>query len=308
MPILVALFIGLYLPSGHKYLAMKPIKGGKHPGKNVDAAARTLAGIFENIASGKDFPEPPNLPWSQMLIDLVQPHMTDEPDIDELEQKLELAQISWNMAVMKKRDEYFYHNYRNNFLAKELDRKTQELVDDLVKDKESKFGAHEVMLDDCEIIDDEEGEAMVNVTAKSYEQFMHDVFVGADKEEDDDDDDDDEFEEYEEAAYVNRSAIAVIPKKPFLDWVRNLFVDDEPPADLDQQKTVYLVKALETTAQFDEWLPKNFEKLFINELHGWHEDESEWPETTSPELFKQWFDVQFCTMVYDIETAAITKI
>jgi len=307
----MALFIGLYLPSGHKFLAMKPIKGGKHPGKDVDAAARTLAGIFENIASGRDFPEPPNLPWSEMLIELVQPYMTDVPEIEELEEKLELAQISWNMAVMKKRDEFFYHNYRNNFLAKELDPKMQQLVDNLVKDKEAKFGVHEVMLDDCEIIDDEEGEAMVNVTAKSYEQFMHDVFVGVKDEDDDYDDDDDDFEDeeiYEEAAYVNRSAIAVIPKKPFYDWVRNLFANDEPPADLDQQKTLYLVKTLEKEAQFDEWLQKNFEKLFINELQGWHEDESEWPETKSLELFKEWFDVEFCSMVYDIETAAITKI
>ena len=89
---------------------MKPIKGGKHPNSNDEQAARTLAGIFQNMAAGTNAPVPPDLPYSEMLIQLVQPYMAEEPEIEELEEKLELGQIAWNLSVMKQKDESLYQN------------------------------------------------------------------------------------------------------------------------------------------------------------------------------------------------------
>jgi hypothetical protein len=41
---------------------------------------------------------------------------------------------------------------------------------------------------------------------------------------------------------INRSAVIVRPKKPFLDWVRAVDYDDAPEVTLDQMgETLYLV-------------------------------------------------------------------
>jgi hypothetical protein len=286
---------------------MKPIQGGKHPNNTMNETTHNMNNNFENIAA--NFPEPPDLPWPEMLIKLVEPYMAVEPEIEELEEKLELGQIAWNMAVMKKRDGYLYHNYRDNFLAGEVDKKTQKLIDDLVKDKEAKFGEYDVMLDDCEIIDDEEGRAIVNVVAKSYEQFMHELVYGRPDDEDGEDEDDDYEDEDDSPAglkYVNRSAIALLPKQPFRDWLK--IQHEGELDDMDWHNSVYLIKTTEEESEVKQWLQENFQKLFENELNNWTEDEDEWPENRDYELFTKWFDVQLCGWVYDVQKSALTKI
>jgi len=300
---------------------MKPIKGGKHPDSNDEQAARTLAGIFQNMAAGSKAPVPPDLPYSEMLIQLVQPYMPEEPEIEELEEKLELGQIAWNLSVMKQKDEYLYQNYRENFLAGELDETTQLFIDKLVLDKETRFGEYDAMLDDCEVIDDEEGQANVHVSVKSYEQFMQDIFLSGTEEEEDEEEDDEEFEEIEgdeidneddeedvvTPEYVNRSSVVVIPKPAFWEWARATFPEDELTSNPEQERNMYLINSMDDDSEFDEWLKINYEYLFENELYERFEDDSAWPDEFTRELFDQWFEVQFCSVVYDTKSADITK-
>jgi hypothetical protein len=301
---------------------MKPIKGGKHPDSNDEQAARTLAGIFQNMAAGNSAPVPPDLPYSEMLIQLVQPYMAEEPEIEELEEKLELGQIAWNLSVMKQKDEYLYQNYRENFLATELDENTQDFIDKLVLDKEARFGEYDAMLDDCEVIDDEEGHAGVHVSVKSYEQFMQDILLNS-SEEEDDEEDEEEGEEYneeldEESAededdvvtpeYVNRSSVVVLPKPAFSDWARKTFPEDELSSNSELEKNMYLINCMDENSEFDEWLKNNYEYLFENELYERFDDNSLWPDELTYELFNQWFDVQFYSVVYDTKSADITKV
>lgn len=295
---------------------MKPIRGGKHPDKDVEGAARTLAGIFQNMAAGNQAPAPPDLPYSEMLIQLIQPYMAEEPDIEELEEKLELGQVAWNMAVMKKKDEYLFQNYRESFLTKELDSETQNLINQLVTDKELKFGEYDVMLDNCEVSDDEKGLARVNVSVKSYEQFMQDIFLSDSGDGEEDEDINNEFDEEddddEDAAitpeYVNRSAAIVVPKQAFWKWAKETFPEEELSSNPELEKNIYLVTIMDEDSEFDEWLKKNYEHLFENELYERFEDESDWPDDLNYELFMEWFDVQFYSMVYDTKMSEITKI
>jgi len=300
---------------------MKPIKGGKHPDGNDEQAARTLAGILQNMAAGTSAPVPPDLPYSEMLIQLVQPYMAEEPEIEELEEKLELGQIAWNLSVMKQKDEYLYQNYRENFLAGELDETTQSFIDKLVADKQTRFGEYDAMLDECEVIDDEEGHANVHVSVKSYEQFMQDIFLSSDEEETEEEDEEEfeyeeELEEEEEAddeddvvtpEYVNRSSVVVQPKPAFWEWARAAFPEEELTANPEQEKNMYLINSMDEDTEFEEWLKINYEYLFENELFERFEDDSAWPEELTLELFNQWFEVQFCSVVYDTKSSDITK-
>ncbi len=100
--------------------------------------------------------------------------------------------------------------------------------------------------------------------------------------------------------YIDRSAIIIGFRQPFLDWLNNL--PESEPLTLDEVNEdleVYLVPEFETPEQAEEILRENFITIFENELSMWYEDMSLWPQTTDFELFKKWFTVKFHSMVID---------
>ena len=73
---------------------------------------------------------------------------------------------------------------------------------------------------------------------------------------------------------VNRSAITLIAKPAFLDWL-NSCPDSDPTLtmkDLNYELLVYLIP--EQEADPDEWLEKNYQTMFREELDGWYTDET----------------------------------
>jgi hypothetical protein len=98
---------------------------------------------------------------------------------------------------------------------------------------------------------------------------------------------------------LNRSAVAVIPKQPFLDWLNA--VDDEGQLTLAaMQKTLYLVPDYEDPEDAEKVLRKVCDEIFCRELFSWHTDESVWPRNRSLLVFKQWFDVEHFDLVEDV--------
>jgi hypothetical protein len=45
----------------------------------------------------------------------------------------------------------------------------------------------------------------------------------------------------------------------------------------------------------------------MNELNDWYTDQLKWPENRTYKMFTDWFDIEFCSMVLDLEDADITK-
>jgi hypothetical protein len=70
---------------------------------------------------------------------------------------------------------------------------------------------------------------------------------------------------------LNRSAIAVQPKQPFVDWL-NGAEDDENPLTLERVNdwSLYLVDEMFEVEDIEKWLKKNFEQIFLKELFAWH--------------------------------------
>ena len=101
---------------------------------------------------------------------------------------------------------------------------------------------------------------------------------------------------------INRSLMVVRPKQPFLDWVRS--VDDAPEKlelkDLQDNSSAYLVPEFGT---FDEqmaiilWC---WDVVFEEELFSWFTDEDLWPIERTPEMFVEWFDIEFHSLVFDL--------
>ena len=102
---------------------------------------------------------------------------------------------------------------------------------------------------------------------------------------------------------INRSAITVRAKQPFLDWLRNLPDPVDPEFTLDRvncEPHVYLLPEYEMINEQEQLLEQFYDIVFELELEGWWTDETDWPSHRDLEMFKQWFDVEFQSMIQDL--------
>ena len=68
---------------------------------------------------------------------------------------------------------------------------------------------------------------------------------------------------------LNRAAVILRPKKPYLDWAAGLDDSGVLPDDKGEQ-TVYLVPEFGFDDEGAEILERVFAELFERELFGWH--------------------------------------
>lgn len=105
---------------------------------------------------------------------------------------------------------------------------------------------------------------------------------------------------------INRCAVTIHAKEPFLAWLHSLPEYDDLTLDqVNEETTTYLLPVYETDTEKDAHLGQYFDLLFEEELAGWWMDKNDWPESRSLELFKCWFDVRFYSVVVDLEDAPL---
>jgi hypothetical protein len=98
---------------------------------------------------------------------------------------------------------------------------------------------------------------------------------------------------------INRAALIVRPKQPFLDWAAGLGSSLELP-ELEAEQTVYLIPVCESEEQAEAILDAVHIEVFERELWSWHADESTWPRTRDLETFREWFDIELHGVVEDL--------
>lgn len=104
---------------------------------------------------------------------------------------------------------------------------------------------------------------------------------------------------------INRNAVMVKAKKPFYDWIH--YVDPEFPVVDDDEGTIYLIQELQTKQKIENWLKKNFDQIFTNELAAYHTDTDDWPQKRTFKIFKDWFTVEITSMIVDLVDTPIIK-
>ena len=109
---------------------------------------------------------------------------------------------------------------------------------------------------------------------------------------------------------LNRHLVTITPKLPFLDWL--LTADPHPPsnltlAELRDDSEAFLIPddVAEDTEQAAKWVEKHWRMFFTHCLAGWITDESLWPKT-SLKLFREWFDITYHSMVWDLGKELLT--
>ncbi|NOX58375.1 MAG: hypothetical protein GXP29_05880 [Planctomycetes bacterium] len=101
--------------------------------------------------------------------------------------------------------------------------------------------------------------------------------------------------------FVNRTAVVIRPKKPFLEWVAPTDPDAQGHVDIIRDRVaVYLGEATESPEAERRALQRHARMIFEAELEAWCRDPATWPQRRGPAMLREWFDVRTESVVYDL--------
>lgn len=110
---------------------------------------------------------------------------------------------------------------------------------------------------------------------------------------------------------INRAAVIVRLKEPFINWINKVDPYDSRSKltleEANEDRTVYLIDDAEAE-HVDEWVELNFKQLFECELEDWYEDPSLWPKDIDRELFDAWCGLECHTVIVDTVGDAIVDV
>jgi len=108
---------------------------------------------------------------------------------------------------------------------------------------------------------------------------------------------------------INRAVVILRYKQPYIDWVRRVGPDPIKLTleDANDDSEAFLVPtyespvdAIDCTEDAVKWVEKRWRMFFEHILGSWIIDESEWPRQRTLKMFREWFDVEYRSMVWDL--------
>jgi hypothetical protein len=102
-------------------------------------------------------------------------------------------------------------------------------------------------------------------------------------------------------ATLNRSAVIVTPKQPFLDWLH-----DADPTSLElkledvSEPTIYLLPDCEDDQDLIAHVKNYCDTIFEDQLDAWYQEQSSWPVDRDFETFCIWFEYRAHTLLFDL--------
>lgn len=243
-----------------------------------------------NLFGDKKIIQNQGVKYSELLEQFVTPFTSDFSETEYYEDIIEFAINAWNFGNMK----MLIPEDENDIVINSVKEKdiNVDLLLRMIDFKVAKFKEYTNFITDYEI-DRTSDDPILSIITQEQDQYLNSMFDNMEAENTEDD-----FEEN----YINRSAIILKPLQPFLDWFSNLY-----PGEIDEanETNTYLVS--EDIDDVEAWLKKKFDKIFMRELEGWHPNKKEWPKKRNYKMFKQWFQVDISTMVYDLEKEPVSK-
>lgn len=98
---------------------------------------------------------------------------------------------------------------------------------------------------------------------------------------------------------LNRCAVIVRPRQPYLDWASELNDGGEEPS-AEGEQTTYLLPSNEMDHDGSQTIEQCYEGIFECELADWHQFEDDWPSNRTYAMFQQWFSVEWHSVVVDL--------
>ena len=228
--------------------------------------------------------------YSQLLEKFLEPFVDDFDSVQFYEDIIEFGINAWNAANMK----LLLPKEENDDLPDALKDSdiNVALLNRMIDYKINHFKNHTNFIVDYDL-EETIGDPILKITTQEQDAYLKSMFEQFDQE--------DTAGDYDEN-YINRSAIIVKPLQPFIDWCSKLY-----PEDLDDIKETRTYLISEDIEDIDSWLAKKFDKLFSFELESWHTNKKEWPQKRNYKMFKEWFQIDISTMIYDFEINPIQK-
>lgn len=106
---------------------------------------------------------------------------------------------------------------------------------------------------------------------------------------------------------LNRSAISVKLRQPFVDWINSISDSGEDEVTLEevnQESTTYLIPELEQEDDLEQLVEERYLDILENELFSWEEDDELWPEDMDRALFDDFIRLEPAFMVFDLDDQA----
>lgn len=99
---------------------------------------------------------------------------------------------------------------------------------------------------------------------------------------------------------INRDSVIIKGKQPLADWI-NKHDPDNPLSlhEVQEESTVILLPECRDKQEAVSIIESNYEAIFFGELGGWLADESLWPAEVSLETFREWFGVEYYSVIFD---------
>mgnify|MGYP000887780057 FL=1 len=107
---------------------------------------------------------------------------------------------------------------------------------------------------------------------------------------------------------VNRAVVIIKPRQPFLDWANSL--PDPTPVTLEQLRkdcNAILIPDVDDDLEAERYVRQIYRGLFEMQLAGWHQDPRFWPKQRGYKTFRDWFDVEVHSMVFDASSSPIVR-
>ena len=108
---------------------------------------------------------------------------------------------------------------------------------------------------------------------------------------------------------INRSMVVLRYKQPYLDWVKTA---GPCPMELTLEEAnddseAFLIPAYDSlidpvdgTEDAVKWVEKRWRMFFEHVLMSWIVDESAWPKKLSLKMFREWFDIEYKSVIWDM--------
>jgi hypothetical protein len=232
--------------------------------------------------------------YSAMLIDLAKPYHGPDPDIKEYEDLMNIVVQAWNIANLKKLVPEMFPTMLEHAKKMLEDRKLKKLLDNLIKDKLRKYNHQDVFIPEYVFTKpvEDQSDFLLTVTAMPMDAFLAYLKARQDAED-------------SEPVPIDREILIVRPKQPFLDWIKkndSAFDDSKP-----YEPGIFLIREAEDDEEAEEIIKEKAPAIFIQMLSDFTPDASKWPEETTYEMFREWFEIENCPTAYDLEPYPVSK-
>lgn len=108
---------------------------------------------------------------------------------------------------------------------------------------------------------------------------------------------------------INRTAVVVKPKQPFIDWLKSMPDDDSDYGlkEVSEDNLTFLIPEFNSPDEAMEYIRERYGLILEWAFGGWAATEELWPAKRNWKMLNEWFDIEIHSEVFDLADGRIEK-